>query len=376
MKLQQHIEDVRNGIRAGQYGNEAAVSQGIVLRLLQALEWPTYNTQVVCPEYSLAGRRVDFALCHPPNKAVAFIEVKQIGQSDGAERQLFEYAFHQGVPLAILTDGQEWNFFLPAEQGDYSERRVYKLDLLERDLPECSARLQRYLGYAQVTSGEAIAAAREDYRNASRTRQMLSTLPEAWSKLVTDEDDLLLELVADKVESLCGFKPDVDTVAKFLRENVGIHRRVPSASPTARSAPGQRTTPTSVSAEGRVPATPVSPIMPGSTGFTIQGRWVACRNGREVLVAVFETLADRDPTFLERFAARPKHGRTRRYLARSAEDLYPGRPDLAREFFAKLKSGWFVGTNASHAAIRQIIEMACEVAALRYGVDVVVHIGE
>jgi len=98
------------------------------------------------------------------------------------------------LPLAILTDGQEWNFFLPAEQGDYSERRVYKLDLLERDLPECSARLQRYLGYAQVTSGEAIAAAREDYRNASRTRQMLSTLPEAWSKLVTDEDDLLLEL--------------------------------------------------------------------------------------------------------------------------------------------------------------------------------------
>ena len=116
--------------------------------------------------------------------------------------------------------------------------------------------------------------------------------------------------------------------------------------------------------------------MPDSTGFTIQGRWVACRNGREVLVTVFEALADRDPTFLERFAARPKHGRTRRYLARSAEELYPGRPDLAREFFAKLKSGWFVGTNASHAAIRQIIEMACEVAALRYGVDVVVHIGE
>ena len=39
MKLQQHIEDVRNGIRAGQYGNEAAVSQGIVLRLLQAVSY-------------------------------------------------------------------------------------------------------------------------------------------------------------------------------------------------------------------------------------------------------------------------------------------------------------------------------------------------
>jgi predicted type IV restriction endonuclease len=50
--------------------------------------------------------------------------VKQVGQSDRAERQLFEYAFHDGVPMAILTDGREWNFFLPGEQGDYGERRV------------------------------------------------------------------------------------------------------------------------------------------------------------------------------------------------------------------------------------------------------------
>ena len=376
MSLSKHIDDVRAGIKAGRYVNEAAVSQGIVLRLLQALGWPTYDTQVVCPEFSLGGRRVDYALCHPPNKPAAFIEVKQIGQSDGTERQLFEYAFHVGVPLAILTDGQEWNFFLPAEQGDYSERRVYKLDIVERDLAESVARLERYLSYSQTSAGAAIAAAREDYRNVARGRQMLSTLPEAWSKLVADEDELMLELVADKVESLCGFKPDVDTVAKFLRENVTlktapIAARPPSAAPhriaTAHSQLVPTNTPT---------ALPAMPVSAGSTGITIQGRFVAGRNGREVLVAAFEALADRDQTFLERFAARPKHGRTRRYLARSPEELYPGRPDLAREFFAKLRSGWFVGTNVSHAAILQIVEMACEVAGFRYGVDVVVHIGE
>lgn len=105
MTLQEHIEQIRAGIRTGRFANEAAVSQGIVLRLLQALDWPTYDTQVVCPEHSLSGRRVDFALCHPANRPVAFVEVKQIGQGDGAERQLFEYAFHEGIPLAILTDG-------------------------------------------------------------------------------------------------------------------------------------------------------------------------------------------------------------------------------------------------------------------------------
>ena len=53
MTLEQHIEDIRAGIRAGRFGNEASVSQGIVLRLLHALSWPAYDTQIVCPEWRL-----------------------------------------------------------------------------------------------------------------------------------------------------------------------------------------------------------------------------------------------------------------------------------------------------------------------------------
>ncbi len=375
MSLTIHIEDVRAGIMAGRYGNEAAVSQGIVLRLLHALGWPTYNTQVVCPEYLLSGRRVDYALCHPLNKPVAFVEVKQIGQSDGAERQLFEYAFHVGVPLAILTDGQEWNFFLPAEQGDYSERRVYKLDLVEREVAESVARLEMYLSYAQVSSGAAITSAREDYKNISRNRQMLTTLPEAWSKLVAEEDEILLELLADKVESLCGFKPDVDTVARFLRERVAINRSQQVVAPASKATPSSQ--PSSAFAPATKPAVvPPAALEATGVGYTFEGQFTPCRNGREVLVAVFEALAKRDPTFLERFAARPKHGRTRRYLAQLPEVLYPGRPDLAREHSFKLQSGWYVGTNVSHAQIRRIIEMACEVSKVRFGKDLTVNVGE
>ena len=222
MSLEQDIEDIRAGIKAGRFSNEASVSQGIVLRLLHALGWPAYDTQVVCPEYSLEGRRVDFALCHPSSKPIAFVEVKQIGQSEGAERQLFEYAFVKGIQLAILTDGQEWNFFLPGEQGDFGERRVYKLDIAEREIAECVARLSRYLKYSAITTGVAIESARDDYRNVSREREMRAALPRAWAKLVAEEDDLLLELVADQVQSLCGYKPDLDSVASFLRESITL----------------------------------------------------------------------------------------------------------------------------------------------------------
>ena len=123
--MKQDLLDIRAGIKAGRYVNEATVSQGIVQRLLHLLGWPVYDTEIVAPEYSLGGRRADYALCHPPREPVILVEVKQVGRGKGADRQLFEYAFHRGVPMAILTDGQEWNFFLPTEQGDYGERRVY-----------------------------------------------------------------------------------------------------------------------------------------------------------------------------------------------------------------------------------------------------------
>jgi predicted type IV restriction endonuclease len=370
MSLEKHIEEIRIGIKAGRFVNEAAVSQGIVLRILHALSWPAYDTQVVCPEYSLQGRRVDYALCHPPSKPIAFVEVKQIGQSEGAERQLFEYAFHIGVQLAILTDGQEWNFFLPGEQGDYGERRVYKLDIVERDISECVARLTRYLQYDACISGAAIEAAREDYRNVSRDRQMKATLPKAWTRLLEEEDELLIELVADRVENLCGYKPDPDTVARFLKENVAL-KSAPVATPQA--APrAQASAPVAIPNAARIG----SSQKPSSVGFVFDGQSFTARNALDVLKGVFEALAKRDAGILERFAALPKHGRTRRYLARNSNDLYPGRPDLVREYSIQLKSGWWLSTNHSRATIERIIEMACDVAHLKYGKDLQTNLGE
>jgi predicted type IV restriction endonuclease len=63
--LKVDIEQIREAIRLGLFTNEAAISQGIVLSILHALSWPTYDTRIVSPEYSVEGRRVDFALCHP-----------------------------------------------------------------------------------------------------------------------------------------------------------------------------------------------------------------------------------------------------------------------------------------------------------------------
>ena len=69
MTLEEHIDDIREGLGADRYPNEAAVSQSIVLRLLDVLSWPRFNSQVTIPEYSVEGWRVDFALSGLTHKA-------------------------------------------------------------------------------------------------------------------------------------------------------------------------------------------------------------------------------------------------------------------------------------------------------------------
>ena len=286
---------------------------------------------------------------------VILVEVKQVGQSKGADRQLFEYAFHKGVPMAILTDGQEWNFFLPTEQGDYSERQLYKLDISERDPQQAESSFKRYLEYDAVRSGQAIEAARSDYRNAARKRQAQRTLPDAWAKLIESEDELLIELVADKVEDLCGVRPDLDAVASFLR------RQAPAGSECGAPVRPRR------GRDGLLSLTP-TPDTPKSAGYELYGQRHQARSARDVMIKVFRAFAERDASFLERFAALPKHGRKRRYLARTKEELYPGSPQLIDNAY-EVRPGWWVDTHASRAGIETRIKMACEVAGVKYSKD-------
>jgi len=374
--LEQEIEVIRKGIKEGRFVNEAAVSQGIVLRLLHGLGWPLYDTQIIWPEYALRGYRVDFALCHPPGKALALVEVKQVGKSEGSELQLFEYAFHAGVPMAVLTDEQEWNFFLPGGQGNYGERRIYKLDIVERELSECAARLRRYLAYENIVSGAALQAARDDYDNISKDRQMLAALPKAWSQIINDEDEMLLEIVADRVESLCGFKPLPDVIARFLKNTVARGNVLTTV-------PYRRHTPPAPTASEVVPAQTTS-VMPqpqgvksgtGQIGDTFDGKFHAAHNAADVLKQVLELLPNKDPLFSERFAGM-KHGRTRRYLARESSELYPGRPDLCRDYSVRLESGWWLSTNHSRRTIARIIESAVTVARIGKGHNLRADLGE
>jgi len=358
MTIDEQIEKAREAIRQGRLISEAAVSQGILLPFLHTLGWPVFDTSIVVPEYSLEGRRVDYGLCHPANRPAVFIEVKKIGFLEGADRQLFEYAFHAGVPMAILTNGQEWSFYLPGEQGRYDERRVYKLDLLERSAKEASERLNRYLSYERICSGEALKSARSDYQNVARSREIEATLPKAWRALLEEQDSLLLDLLAEKVEDLCGYKPDIEICGNFVGS---ILAQKP---PSVFSQLGQNRHQIESPLRGKREDTTFRKSRTRTVDnfvFSFKGQKYQAGSAREVVTKIFQLLAKEDRAFLERFAAR-KHGKKRRYLSRERNELYPGRLDLSEEHSIEIADGWWMGTNYSRRDLQKMINLAREVA--------------
>lgn len=54
-----------------------------------------------------------FALCHR-GKSLVFIEVKKTGQGEGADKQLFEYAFYVGFPWRFSTMARNGTSTCPA----------------------------------------------------------------------------------------------------------------------------------------------------------------------------------------------------------------------------------------------------------------------
>lgn len=372
MPLSATIADITSRLQQGRFPNEQSISQGIVLRLLQELGWDVYDTNIVWPEFQTGEGRADFALCHPPSKPAVFIEVKQPGKAEIGVRQALEYAFHTGVPFIILTDGKTWSFYLPAEQGSYEDRRVYKLDLFERTGDEASLVLAKYLSRIKVESGEALDIARKEYRSRNRRSIARQAIPEAWNELVQKGDELLVDLVASAVESKAGVRPEDDDVADFLA-NLGLAAVV-------QSSPALKTSQSPAAQPSTTQPIPVFPVLSAKTGTSnrqgnliLNGKSYPYANAKEAMVIALTKLAETDPTFLQRCSQHPDcYGKKRRYIARKSDDLYPDRPDL-REFNAVLPGGWLVATNLNNQLKRSIIKAATQVAGLIYGKDVLVE---
>ena len=213
--ITQAVEQIRNTVSLSVL-DESATKQGVVLNLLRLAGWDTFDVSQVVPEYRVGTRRVDYAL-RPGSPNAVFIEVKRPGEKlERHQQQLLEYCFQEGVKMAVLTNGRTWWLYLPLQAGSWQQRRFLTIDLEVQEPSVVERLFLEYLSPEQVGSGQAVADAEDLVESQQRAEIIGKTIAAAWTQIVETPDELLVDLISETTERICGFKPEPELVKQFL----------------------------------------------------------------------------------------------------------------------------------------------------------------
>lgn len=303
MALREVIEEVREAIASGDArdANEQEAKAWFITPIVEALGWRGRSR--VRFEYSpnQGQMRMDYALRSPDQTTVAVIEAKAPGQDlTGHVTQTLNYAFHEGIPLCILTTGVEWWLYLSLEETSAPRDRFFaKLDLGEDAVEELEDRLRSCLGYDAVIDGSARERAKQMLDDRRNEERLLAEIPKAWRRLLQKPDDLLIELVQEEVQRELDLLPNEQQVAAFLRDS------------ESRSATTSLPLPK--------PPGPLPPKPPGKrlTGYVLWGVRHSEHTWAGLWLGVAEAVYERHPHDFER--AFQLRGRNRQYIALSSE---------------------------------------------------------
>lgn len=300
--------------------DEAATKAAVVVRLLSLLNWDIFDIDEVTPEYSVAGKRVDYSLrISGANKV--FVEVKRTGEElENHQEQLLSYSFQQGVRLAILTNGVTWWFYLPLCEGSWEQRKAYSVDILQQGSVDIASRFVDFLSRDNVASGRAVESAEAVHKGQQKMSVLKDTLPKAWNKIVGEADGLLIELINETTEKLCGFKAESQLIEDFLsahkdRLTIGETLAPRPAPPTRATAP--RVVPQAIHAG--YTGKKVSYTGKKVSSFSFQGSRYEVRSWKGLLLGLCGLLRAARPTDFERIL--DMRGRRRPYFTRDASEL-------------------------------------------------------
>ena len=257
--IAQAVEQIRNTVSLSVL-DESATKQGVVLRLLSLAGWDTFDISQVVPEYTVGTRRVDYAL-RPGSPNAVFIEVKRPGENlERHQQQLLEYCFQEGVKLAVLTNGRTWWLYLPLQAGSWEQRRFLTIDLEVQEPSVVEHRFLEYLSPERVGTGQAVGDAEDLVESPQRAEIIGKTIAAAWAQIVETPDELLVDLISETTERICGFKPEPELVEQFL---AGRSQMVFDAPPSAEEPPLRR--PPEPTATSMVPTPEPTPVAIGTT---------------------------------------------------------------------------------------------------------------
>ena len=217
-KIVSFINDLKSNKKLSAF-DEASTKQAVVLRLLSFLGWDIFNVEEVYPDYSANSSNLSYAL-RIRNTNKVFIEVKRVhSKLDNYQKSLINLASREGVPLAVLTNGITWWFYLISANGSWQRKWFYSIDLIKQKPDTFVPNLMDLLTKTKIAKGQSVKAAKSLFQ---RKRQKLAAnfLPEAWNQLISQPNKIFVELLSDQTEKLSRYKVDAKSIQQFLDKHM------------------------------------------------------------------------------------------------------------------------------------------------------------
>lgn len=137
--------------------SEALTRYALIDPLLRELGWDTANPDLVTPEYTVSGKRADYALLESGN-VVVFLEAKRLEENLSNHRsQVVAYASELGIRYPALTNGNDWEVYDNSQLVPIDQRRILAVSLTGAPPPVNALQLL-LLWRPNLSSGEPVPA--------------------------------------------------------------------------------------------------------------------------------------------------------------------------------------------------------------------------
>ena len=200
--------------------DEAAIKQGIVLKMLSLLDWDPFDMDEIQPEYDVKDGKIDFALIHEGKPRVFLGVKKEIKDIEASKAQFLDWAVQCKVPIAILTNGHSWRFFLSLVDGSTEDKKFSALEIQDEEPKDIKKGFSDFLSKKNVVSDRALKTAEEIYETRKKAMIIEEHLPQAWQKILKEPEKWLGGVISEVTEALCGIAPDKEVVEAFIASTI------------------------------------------------------------------------------------------------------------------------------------------------------------
>lgn len=99
------------------------------------------------------------------------------------------------------------------------QKKICSLDFHAQNSDDIATQLNEFIEKKQLANGKALEIA-EKLVTERNQKLIEETFPQAWSKVISEPNELIVDLLSETTGKICGFVPEREAVVKFLTDRL------------------------------------------------------------------------------------------------------------------------------------------------------------